>query len=373
MIVSKRSRVTPANPGRVVYGGNQSQLSREYVGAIRQVTSLSTLGLNLQLAVYEIKGVALGAACTPDGCAPKCIFLPIPMPPPNRYAADVNRFIPAGHELTGTDWRTIMQLQSEMGRQNSTLNWSIQGRLHFDRERAVHRLGPAVISLLARLMLDMDLLWQAPLPAGPKIFAANHPTTVDPFLLLKLAPEDMRILVTGGAFTVPLFGRYLQHVGHIPVIKGQGQKALKEASRQLASGRSIGIFPEGALSPIEGGLGHPRSGVARLALSSGLPIIPVGIHLQQERIKYVAAKIDGQPSLGRFYLSGPYAMTIGKPMHFDGRADDWEQVCSVADDVMQRISQLGLESAKRIDSSQGEIPALAASLTSGRISLPSSG
>lgn len=266
-----------------------------------------------------------------------------------------------------------MQLQSEMGTQNSFLNGPLRGHLHFDQERGLQRLGPAIISLMARLMLDMDLLWQAPLPAGPKIFAANHPTTVDPFLLLKLAPAEMRILVTGGAFTVPLFGRYLRHVGHIPMIKGQGQATLKEASRQLASGRSIGIFPEGALSPLEGGLGRPRSGVARLALSSGAPVIPVGIHLQQERIKYVAAKIDGQPSLGRFYLSGPYAMTIGRPMHFDGRAGDWEQVCSVADDVMKQISQLSFESAERIDSSLGEIPAPVASLTSGRISLPSSG
>jgi len=264
-----------------------------------------------------------------------------------------------------------MQLQSEASRQNSIINWSLQGRLDFDQERTFHRLGPAIISLFARLMLDMDLLWQGPLPAGPKIFAANHPTTIDPFLLLKLAPEDMRILVTGGAFTVPVFGHYLHHVGHIPVIKGQGQHALDKALKQLTNGNSIGIFPEGALSPLEGGLGRPRSGVARLALSSGLPVIPVGIHLQQERIKYVAAKIDGQPSLGRFYLKGPYAMTIGKPLHFAGRPDDWALVRSVADEVMHQISQLGIESAKRINSSQGDIPVPA--LAPEQISLPTTG
>jgi 1-acyl-sn-glycerol-3-phosphate acyltransferase len=266
-----------------------------------------------------------------------------------------------------------MQFQSEASRQHNILNWSLQGQLDFDQERMFHRLGPAVISLLARLMLDMDMQWQAPLPAGPKIFAANHPTTVDPFLLLKLAPEDMRILVTGGAFTVPVFGRYLQYVGHIPVIKGRGQQALNEALGQLSSGNSIGIFPEGALSPLAGGLGRPRSGVARLALSSGLPVIPVGIHLQRERIKYVAAKIDGQPSLGRFYLGGPYAMTIGKSLHFEGCLDDWELVNSVAENIMHQIDQLSLESAKRISSSQRAVPAPGAALSREQISLPEAG
>jgi 1-acyl-sn-glycerol-3-phosphate acyltransferase len=108
-------------------------------------------------------------------------------------------------------------------------------------------------------------------------------------------------------------------------------------------------------------------------LNSGVPVIPVGIHLQHERLKYVAAKIDGQPSLGRFYLSGPYAMTIGRPMHFAGRADDWQQVCSVTDDVMKQISRLSIESANRIDNTPGKIPAPAAALASGPISLPSSG
>ncbi len=94
----------------------------------------------------------------------------------------------------------------------------------------------------------------------------------------------------------------------------------------------------------------------------------MGIHLQQERIKFVAAKIDGQPSLGRFYLTGPYAMTIGKPLHFNGRPNDWALVRSVADEIMRHIGQLSLASANRINNSRNDI--LDSALAPEQISLP---
>ena len=121
-----------------------------------------------------------------------------------------------------------MQLQEQI---NWPTNWSAKSQRRIASDKILYWLGCSAVDLFARSMLKMDVSWQAPLPSGPVIFAANHPTTLDPFLLLTLAPEETSILVTGGAFTVPLFGRYLRRVGHVPVVQGNGRAALKEAKQ----------------------------------------------------------------------------------------------------------------------------------------------
>jgi len=226
--------------------------------------------------------------------------------------------------------------------------------------KIIHRLGCSAVGLLAQAALDMDVVGLGNLPPGPMILAANHPTTLDPFLLLTIAPHQTNILVTGGAFTLPLFGRYLRRAGHVPVVRGQGRAAFEEAQQRLASGRSIGIFPEGALSPAGGGFHEPRSGTARLALLSGVPVVPIGILPPWERVWYIPANIDGERAVGRFFFRGNYAMTIGEPLHFQGDAEDRELVRAVSDRIMGRIAWLSEMSAQRNRAQETPAPALGA-------------
>ena len=146
-------------------------------------------------------------------------------------------------------------------------------------EKVYYGLGHSVVDLYARAMLKMDIQWRAPLTAGPKILAANHPTTTDPFLIMLLAPEQVSVLVTEGCFEIPVFGRLLLQSGHVPVVRNSGGATIEAAGRLLAEGRTVAIFPEGAISPAEGGFHRPHSGVARLAVSTGAPVIPVGHRL----------------------------------------------------------------------------------------------
>jgi 1-acyl-sn-glycerol-3-phosphate acyltransferase len=219
-------------------------------------------------------------------------------------------------------------------------------------DKVLYWSGRTVVETYAALRLDMDVVWHAPLPEGPKIIAANHPTTTDPFLMLTLIPEQMSILITEMCFKVPVFGPYLRASGHIPVVQENGRAALVEARQLLEAGRTIGIFPEGALSPLNGGLCKPHTGTARLALSTNTPIIPMGIHLQQERIRFVETEVDGQTEVARWYLHGPYAVTVGEPMHFEGDVEDWAYVRSASQRIMERISQLSHQSAARMPTSQ---------------------
>ena len=231
-------------------------------------------------------------------------------------------------------------------------------------ERLFYKLGRSAVSLFTRTALDMDVQWHGPLPEGPKILAANHPTTTDPFFILTLLQEQTSVLVTGGAFEVPLFGAYLRLAGHVPVLRGSGGATIREATGLLRSGRTVAIFPEGALSPLEGGIGfhRPRSGVARLALASGAPVIPIGIGLEQGRIRTVGVEMEGQQEEGRFYTGGQYAVTVGKPLWFEGNVENWEYVRLVSERIMQRIVSLSRQSAQRVQPSPTIVPSPAAGL-----------
>jgi hypothetical protein len=58
--------------------------------------------------------------------------------------------------------------------------------------------------------------------------------------------------------------------------------------------------------------------------------------------------MEGQQEEGRFYTGGRYAVTVGKPMWFEGNADSWEYVRLVCERIMQRIERLSRQSALRI-------------------------
>lgn len=205
-----------------------------------------------------------------------------------------------------------------------------------------------LIRLYSRLMLNLDIHWHGRLPLGPKIFAANHPSATDPFLLHLLSREPMSVLIVSTAFTFPLFGEYLRRAGQIQVLPGQGERALDQAGRFLESGYSVGIFPEGNFSPQTGGFREPRGGVARLALRTGAPVVPVGIYLPREGILRIDSCLSGRPTVGYWYLRGPYGMTVGEPVPMQGDAGDRALVHALAGRLMESIKSLAWESEMRM-------------------------
>jgi len=215
-------------------------------------------------------------------------------------------------------------------------------------DKALYQFGRPVVGLYARIMLKMDVERHAPLPAGPKIIAPNHPSTTDPFLITLLCPEHTTILIKETLFKVPVFGEYLRMAGHVPVVAGNGRAAYEEAKRRLESGMSVAVFPEGDISPLDGTLRQPRTGVARLALCTGAPVIPVGIHLQRERIQIIETEVDGRPEVGTWYLRGPYGITVGEPLYFEGDAEDRDCVRSSLKRIMQCIVSLAHQGALRM-------------------------
>jgi 1-acyl-sn-glycerol-3-phosphate acyltransferase len=196
-------------------------------------------------------------------------------------------------------------------------------------------------------MLKLDVFWQAPLPDGPKLIVANHPSVSDPIFLSLLSPQPIKILIIDNPFYVPVLGTYLRRSGHVPVVPGDGRTAFKEARRLLEAGHSVALFPEGWVSPPQGGFHSPRTGAARLALITGVPIIPVGIYLPRERNRAITANINGKHVVGYWYLRGPYSITVGRPLFFQGDVTDREYVISISNRIMQRIISLAHQSERR--------------------------
>ena len=222
-------------------------------------------------------------------------------------------------------------------------------------QKLLHLVSMTIVRLYTWLMLQLDVFWQAPFPAGPKLIVANHPSTTDPFYLGLLSSQPISLLIIESLFLIPIFGAFLRWSGHIPVVPGQGRAAFDAAYRRLLGGRSVALFPEGDLSPQEGGYLPPHSGAARLTLLTGAPVIPIGIYLPRERSRAVVSIVAGKRIKGYLYLHGKYGVTVGQAMYFQGDVEDRRYVATVSEEIMRQIISLAQESEQRVKAALGRI------------------
>lgn len=114
---------------------------------------------------------------------------------------------------------------------------------------------------------------------GPAIIAANHASVIDSFFLPLVLPR--RITFVGKAEYLDNWKtrRLFPALGMIPIDRSGGdsaQRALDAAAELLEAGELFGIYPEGTRAR-DGFLHKGYTGAARLACSTGVPIVPVGI------------------------------------------------------------------------------------------------
>jgi hypothetical protein len=78
-------------------------------------------------------------------------------------------------------------------------------------------------------------------------------------------------------------------------------------------------------------------------------VVPVGIFLHRDRCHNIRSRIAGGVlSEARWYLRGPYAITVGQPTHFEGDAENHEHIRRISETLMDKIQHLTIESERRI-------------------------
>jgi 1-acyl-sn-glycerol-3-phosphate acyltransferase len=176
--------------------------------------------------------------------------------------------------------------------------------------------------------------------SGPAILASNHLAVADSFYLPLVVRRRITFLAKSEYFTGKgLKGRLLAWfytvAGQVPIDRTDAdaaQAALGTAQRLLDQGKLLGMYPEGTRSP-DGRLYKGKTGLARLALETGVPVIPVAM---------IGTDVVNPPG-SRMWRFGRVTVRFGEPMdfsRFDGLAGNRFIERAVIDEVMYELMKL---------------------------------
>jgi 1-acyl-sn-glycerol-3-phosphate acyltransferase len=198
-------------------------------------------------------------------------------------------------------------------------------------------MGP-LLSLLGRPKVEgLDYVPRS----GPMILASNHLAVADSFYLPLVVSRRITFLAKAEYFTGTGLKGWFQRwfytaAGQVPIDRtdaDSAQSALTTAERILSEGKLLGMYPEGTRSP-DGRLYKGKTGLARLALETGVPVIPVAM---------IGTDVVNPPG-SKMWRFGRVQVKVGKPMdfsRFEGLAGNRFIERAVIDEVMYELMRLG--------------------------------
>ncbi|GIH13568.1 1-acyl-sn-glycerol-3-phosphate acyltransferase [Rugosimonospora africana] len=180
-------------------------------------------------------------------------------------------------------------------------------RLGFWRGLAMVTVKPAMFVLTKRTWSGLEHMPDQ----GGVIIAANHVSEADPLILAHFVFDAGRwpqFLAKSSLFKIPLLGPYLRAVKQIPVYRGTADavKSLDAAAAALQDGEGVIIYPEGT-TPKSGELWPQRgkTGVARLFLRTGAPVVPIITWGPQTILDPRTRKVRLRPRTPVTVIAGP--------------------------------------------------------------------
>ncbi|MFJ8040982.1 lysophospholipid acyltransferase family protein [Kitasatospora sp. NPDC096147] len=207
-----------------------------------------------------------------------------------------------------------------------------------------YRLMKMIVAPLLRIFFRPWIEGAENIPEdGPAIIASNHLSFSDSFFLPALMKRRVTFIAKAEYFNTPgikgkLTAAFFKGVGQLPVdrsgVRGAGEAAIRSAIAVIEGGDLFGVYPEGTRSP-DGKLYRGKvGGLARVALATGAPVIPVAM-IDTEKVQppgQVMPNFGVRPGI-----------RIGRPLDFSryqGMENDRFILRSVTDEVMYEIMRL---------------------------------
>ena len=175
---------------------------------------------------------------------------------------------------------------------------------------------------------------------GGVIFASNHLSFSDSIFLPLVVERKVTFLAKADYFTGRgakgrLTAAFFKLADQLPVDRSGGrasEAALRTGLKVLRRGDILGIYPEGTRSP-DGRLYRGKTGVARMALEAGVPVLPVAM-IDTDKAQPIGRTIPTVMRVG---------VRIGAPLDFsryEGMEDDRFVLRSITDEIMYELMQL---------------------------------
>ncbi len=234
-------------------------------------------------------------------------------------------------------------------------------RIGFAPRMAVGLVKPLLIVMTKRDWTGMDRVPRS----GGVIIAVNHMSEFDPFVVAHYVYDAGRwpqFLAKSSLFKIPVLGPVIRAVRQIPVHRGtiDASKALDAAIAAIGRGEAVIIYPEGT-TPKKGDLwpGKGKTGIARLWLETGVPVIPVATWGAQQVFDPRVRKLRLRPNT-------PVTVRAGEPIdlsEFRGVAPTAPNLYAITEKIMGVLRTM-------VGEIRGETPPAPADIQSAQADAP---
>ena len=161
---------------------------------------------------------------------------------------------------------------------------------------------------------------------GGALLVINHISNLDPVIAgIQIADRrPVRALAKSSLFTKPVIGSVLKKMEHIPVFRNSANaaEAYTAAIEKLKTGEVIAIYPEGTIPLDINNPGEYKTGAARLALATGVPIIPIGQWGIHEVLP--ARQNPFKPLMKALFTKPKHVLVVGKPILIPTEDSDFD-------------------------------------------------
>lgn len=217
-------------------------------------------------------------------------------------------------------------------------------------------VGPIILGLFRPWLRGLENIPKE----GGVILASNHLSFVDSIFLPLVVDRRVVFLAKSEYFTGKGLKGWLTRIffeasGQLPIDRSGGkasEASLNTGLQVLADGKVLGIYPEGTRSP-NGILYRGRTGIARMVLESGVPVIPVAM-IGTAEVMPIGSKL---PKIRRI------GIVLGEPLdfsRFSGLESDRFILRSVTDEIVDEIRRLSGQDYVDVYATSVRKPAVAA-------------